>query len=84
MITKLYCTCCVLNSDKLVYGSILNRTNKFHSTEKKCISRVIKYESITKEYETITNTLNYRSELYNIVKIPNRHTYNLIQLLWPQ
>lgn len=82
MITKLYCTCFVLPtySDKWVYGSTLNRTNKCHSTENKCISRVIKYESTTKEYVTITNTLNYHNELYNTaVNIPYRH---LVQLIW--
>lgn len=44
--------------DKRVYGSILNKTYKCHSTENKYISHIVlKYESTTKEYGIITNKL---------------------------
>lgn len=46
---------CITQIDKRMYGSTLDRTNKCYSTEKKCIFRVIKYESTINEYLIITN-----------------------------
>lgn len=46
---------CITQIDKQMYRSTLDRINKCYSTEKKCIFRMIKYESTINKYLIITN-----------------------------